>query len=253
MGDHHGLDPVPTPSFASILATWVLTVVSARYSSAAISALDRPRASDRRTSRSRSVRSAESRRVAAGPAHVGVDQPRRSRSGPRVVSPAAQASTPRSILSDGVVFSTKPAAPALSASMHVLVEVEHREHQHPHLEAPARGAGTVAVIPSPAGISTSIRTTSGRAARTASRPRSGPSAASPTTSTPVVAREDRHEPGAQQVVVVDHEHPHRHDVTAATVGRHASSHPEADTVRDRARPRGCLRRSRPARPGPTSP
>ena len=63
--EHDGLDAVRRPSLTRMCVTWVLTVVSLMKSSSPISALDRPRAISRKTSRSRVV-SSSSRWVASG-------------------------------------------------------------------------------------------------------------------------------------------------------------------------------------------
>ena len=102
----------------STRATWVLTVVSLTTSSAAISALESPRATSRKTSSSRGGELVEPGGGAAlggrGVANSSIS--RRVIEGASSASPAATMWMPATSCSGGTSLSRNPLAPARSAS-----------------------------------------------------------------------------------------------------------------------------------------
>ena len=173
------------PSLAMRLPMWVFTVLRLMCSSAAISALVRPRAMVSSTCSSRSVSGSRGwAGGAAGPVPANVDSSRRVMLGEMSESPrvAARIASPSS--SGPASFSRKPVAPANSAPC------TYSSRSKVVITTTATGSSTpgpasrrVASTPSRTGIRMSIRHTSGRSSR-ANRTASCPSRASPTTSMP---------------------------------------------------------------------
>ena len=127
---------------------------------------------------------------------------RRVTDGERSESPAATVLIAREQLLRGRALEQEAGGAGGQRAEDVLVVLERREDHDPDVGDAVATISRVAAIPSRPGMRTSIRTTSGRCSRTP-RARPAPSAASPTTSHAVVAREDGREAGAHEVVVVD--------------------------------------------------
>ena len=96
--------------------TCVFTVVSLMKSSCPISAFDRPRATSRKTSRSRALRSSSSLGGVGRGRRMNRSITRFVTVGERSASPAATVRIAASSCSGGSSLSTKPLAPARSAS-----------------------------------------------------------------------------------------------------------------------------------------
>ena len=134
-----------SPSLVSTLLTWVFTVCSLTTSAAAISALDRPRASSSSVSRSRAV-STSSRGRAGGAAG-----PRRRRGVLRDQPPGHRRREQRVARRDhpyGVhqvvpahVLEQEPARPRVQRVVHVVVRVERGQHDRPAARSPRRSSG----------------------------------------------------------------------------------------------------------------
>jgi hypothetical protein len=113
------LDPVVDPSLLRMAETWVFTVDTLRWSSALISAFDRPWPTATATSRSRSLRHARRsiprvRRRSSQEAATWAIR-RRVTAGDRTGSPLATRRIAATISLGGVSFRTNPAAPARRA------------------------------------------------------------------------------------------------------------------------------------------
>jgi hypothetical protein len=153
-------------SFISTLATWVFTVVSLTTSSAAISALERPRAIRRNTSSSRAVRLASaaggSRSDGSGSREAKRSSSRRVTDGASRASPLATTRIASTRSSGGTSLSRNPLAPARRAdttcsSRSKVMRISTRAGSP--VSTPA--SRLVASIPSMRGMRMSISTTSG--------------------------------------------------------------------------------------------
>src|SRR5262249_7627260 len=116
------------PSLRSRLETWLFTVASLMYRRPASSALDRPAASSRSTSVSRSVRAGSEAGVALlarGPGRVRANWPSRRR-----VTDGASRASPAAITLDGLgqlggldVLEQEPTGAGPDRGVHVVIEV----------------------------------------------------------------------------------------------------------------------------------
>src|SRR5690554_1465043 len=174
------------PSFPRIRLMWVFTVASLRYSPVAISALLRPRAANRKMSRSRAVRLLN----ASGSAGL-VALPSKCSNSSRVADaamtalPAWTVRMAASRNSGSASFSTNPLAPprmarVAASSRSNVVRTMMRGTLPPRSSAAARMA-RVDSIPTITGMRMSMSTTSGRLAAAMAIP-STPFPASPTNS-----------------------------------------------------------------------
>lgn len=105
-----------TPSLSVMTETWVLTVVTPRWSVLAISALEQPAPTRASTSRSRAVRWDTSAPVSVDCAETARSTTRRSTDGARVGSPEAARRTASIICCGSSSLTRKPMAPARSAA-----------------------------------------------------------------------------------------------------------------------------------------
>ena len=135
-----------SPSLRSTAATWVFTVASLTHSSRGDLGVGRPRASRAQRLALARVRSssagASPRRAAAG--RVALDQPPRDRRREQRLA-AGDGADGADQLARGTSLSRKPLAPARSALVDVLVEVEGRQHRA--RAAPDAGARRSAASP----------------------------------------------------------------------------------------------------------
>ena len=122
------------PSFISSRATWVLTVVSETISSAAISALERPRATQRKTSSSRAVSSSRPGGGAGGVGEAAANSWISRRVMRRRQQRLALRDDPdaRGELLGRDVLEQEPGRAGAQRLVDVLVEVEGGEHQDAH-------------------------------------------------------------------------------------------------------------------------
>ena len=160
------------PSLASTRPTWVLAVVSVINSRPRSQCCDRPRAISSSTSSSRASQLSS----CAGGGRPGrqrgepLDQPAGDRRREQRV-PGRDEPDRATSCSGRASLSRKPLAPARSAAVDVLVEVEGGQHEDPRRgPRPVGEIRRVASMPSRPGIRTSIRTTSGASARGPARP-----------------------------------------------------------------------------------
>jgi hypothetical protein len=159
-----------SPNLVSTCPTCVLTVVSLTNSSAAISALDRPRATSFSTSTSRSVSACsgcgtDSSPDGSRPAYL--SSSRRVMLGASIASPAATTRIACTSSAAGASLSRKPLAPARSAS--TTYSSRSKVVSTSTFAGPERSGPVicrVASTPSIRGIRMSISTTSGCSART---------------------------------------------------------------------------------------
>ena len=114
-----------------MLATWVLVVCSLTTSSAAISALERPRAISRRTSSSRAVSSSSAAGAAVGswPRGEVLDQAPGDRGREQRAAVGDDADRGQQLVLGGVLEQEAARAGA-QRLVDVLVEVEGGEHEH---------------------------------------------------------------------------------------------------------------------------
>ena len=147
-----------------MLETWVFTVPISMNSCSAISALLLPSASAASTSRSRGVRSASADSRAAGARRRANSLiTRRVTAGATSPSPVAAARTASMICVGGASLSRKPMAP-FSRAPNTYSSRSNVVMTTTGIGSVASGPASVAVavMPSPAGILTSMSTTSGR-------------------------------------------------------------------------------------------
>ena len=178
------------------------------------------------TSRSRSVRSASPGGAVAStrrsPGDL-LDQPAGDRRGQQGVAGGDHPHRVDQLLRRRVL-EQEPAGAGAQRGVHVVVEVERRQHRARAAGRPARSIRRVASMPSTCGMRTSISTTSGRARATSSTA-SRPSAASPTTAMSGLALQDHAEPGAHHRLVVDQDDADRHGGGVHREGRPRTRQP----------------------------